>query len=425
MQKQREKILPQLQRFAVPIERLNPDPNNARIHSRANIEAIKQSLAKFGQRIPLVVQRRGMIVRSGNGRLQAARELGWRRIAVIVVDEKKAEATAFAIADNRSAELGEWDSAELGKIIKQLEAEDSGLVESLGFDELEISRALANHENKLPQEEQDRQADEVPPAPKKAVTKLGDLYQLGEHRLLCGDSLDPQNITRLLGKEKADILETDPPYLIGYTGLKRPKHRGKDWSENYKEIRIESPEDVIQFYHRMFAAALPHLKQNAGIYIWFSDRWLGELKTAMQHNGILFHQLVIWFKPVRTMTFTLYNLQHESCAFAWRKGHKPNLVTKGNVHTSVWPIDWEGKNRVTGNEHPTQKPVKLFTIPMKYHTRSGALCLEPFCGSGSQVIAAEKSERRCYALEIAPVFCDVIIERWEKYSGGKAKRLNR
>ncbi len=169
----------------------------------------------------------------------------------------------------------------------------------------------------------------------------------------------------------------------------------------------------------VFQAVLPHLTDNAGIYVWHAHLQYPVLDRVFEEFGLLRHQPVIWVKPSSTFTYSYYRWAHEPCLFGWRKGHKPPHYLKNGL-TSVWEVDWEGKQRVVGNEHPTQKPLRLFEIPMEQHTKRGEVVLEPFSGSGSQLIAAERLRRLCRAMEISPAFVDVAVRRWEQATGKQA-----
>ncbi|MHC4262527.1 MAG: DNA-methyltransferase [Planctomycetota bacterium] len=169
----------------------------------------------------------------------------------------------------------------------------------------------------------------------------------------------------------------------------------------------------------MLGAVLPRTRDNAAVYVWHAHLQCPVIDAVFQEFDLLWHQPIIWKKPSSTFTYAYYRWAHEPCLFGWRRGHKPPHYL-ANGMTSVWEVDWEGKQRVVGNEHPTQKPLRLFEIPMEQHTRRGEVVLEPFSGSGSQLIAAERLRRRCRAMEISPAFVDVAVRRWEQATGKQA-----
>ncbi|MGE3703709.1 MAG: site-specific DNA-methyltransferase [Vicinamibacterales bacterium] len=266
------------------------------------------------------------------------------------------------------------------------------------------------------------------------VARLGDLWELGDHRLLCGDATSAADVDRVMAGDRARLVATDPPYLVNYTGERRAKGRsaGKDWSHLYREI---SGDQAGPFFRAVFDQVVRVLDDRGAVYCWHAHRRVGLLQQIWTDVGLLDHQLLVWVKPTRVFGRCMYHHQHELCLFGWRKGSKPRHDGRGDL-TSVWTVagvdveaspasdvwcaDWEGKRRVVGNEHPTQKPVELFARPMRKHTLAGEICFEPFSGSGSQLVAAEQLGRRCRAIEIQPAFVDVAIRRWQTVTGKPA-----
>jgi DNA modification methylase len=401
-----EHIAAPLRHLAVPIDSLNLDPANARTHDEKNLAAIKGSLARFGQRLPLVVQKQGMIVRAGNGRLLAARELGWTHVAAVVVDESEVEATAYAIADNRSGELAAWDDEALAKLLESL---PSDAFAATGFDDADLQQLLDTLSPAIVEE------DDAPAVQAQAVTRKGELWLLGDHRLLCGDSTKSADVLRVLAGQKAALCATDPPYLVDYTG-ERPNDSGKDWSATYKEVDIT---DADGFFRGVFTNVLSVLAPHAAIYCWHAHKRQGLISSVWEDLGILDHQQIVWVKPTPVFGRVFWHFRHEPCMMGWVKGSIPEH-DGDQAFNSVWEIDWGGKAKIVGNEHPTQKPVEIFARPMRKHTRRGDVCFEPFSGSGSQIVAAEQLERRCCAIELEPVFVDVAVRRWQTLTGREA-----
>jgi DNA modification methylase len=399
----------------VPLTSLNLDPANARQHPATNVAAIKASLARFGQAEPLVVHKPTQRVIGGNGRLVAMRELGWTECDVVELDISEVQATALAIALNRTAETAEWDLPALTKLLESIRAEDT--LDGVGFDDAELDQMLADLAADLgPAEIDDPGPGEPPVTP---VTRTGDLWILGAHRLLCGDSTSAQDVARLMDGEKAALFATDAPYCVSYTGNNRPIHEGKssgkDWSALYREIDIP---DYPAFMDGFLTAVLPHTLPSAPIYARHAHTQQHVVAAVFAKHDILFHQVIVWVKPTPVFTHCFYQWQHEPYAFGWRRGNKP---THGIAqHSTVWSVDWEGKSRIVGNEHPTQKPLRLFELPMELHTKRGDVVVEPFSGSGTQCLAAERLGRRCFAMEIQPAFVDVAVRRWEAATGKQA-----
>jgi DNA modification methylase len=225
-------------------------------------------------------------------------------------------------------------------------------------------------------------------------------------------------MARLMDGKRAALLSTDPPYCVNYTGNDRPIHdgkpSGKDWTHVYREIDIA---DLGVFLDGVFKAVLPHLQEGTAIYVWHAHVQQPTIAAAFERHGLLLHQVLVWVKPSAVFGHSYYRWRHEPCAFGWVQGSKPRHGV-GQLDT-VWEADWDGKARFS-TFHPTSKPTKLFEIPIEQHTPPGAICLEPFSGSGSQIIAAEKLRRRCFAMELQPAFVDGTIDRWQVATGKQA-----
>ncbi len=394
----------------VPIGTLFVSPSNPRFNDDA-VPHVAASIRRFGWRQPIVAKRTGEVI-AGNTRLKAAQSLGQEQVPVHWFEGTDLEATAFAIADNKSHEFSSWNEPALAKLLDELRAEDA--LDGVGYSPDDIDELIRSIAAEVDPRDVDDEGPEVPP--EQPVSRLGDLWILGDHRLLCGDSTSANDITRVMNGKVAALLSTDPPYCVNYTGNDRPIHdgkpSGKDWSALYNEVDIK---DLGKFMDGVFDACLPHTDPAAGIYIWHAHVQQPTIAATFERHGLLLHQVIVWVKPTATFGHCYYRWRHEPCAFGWQRGNKPEHG-HGALET-VWELDWEGKQRVVGNEHPTQKPTRLFEIPMEQHTRAGDIVLEPFSGSGSQLVAAERLSRHCYAVEIQPAFVDVAIRRWQRASG--------
>ena len=380
----------------ISIAQLSLDPKNARKHSARNLEAIAASLLKFGQRKPLVVHRG--VVLAGNGTLEAARSLGWTEIEVSEVpqDWDNDTAKAYALADNRTAELAEWDESELAKQLLELQDADWDITE-LGFD----IPALADIE---PGDE-----DEIPEPPVEPKTKLGDIYQLGRHRLMCGDSTDEATVERLMDGVKADMVFTDPPYGVNYDGGHATEKR-RDKLQN---------DNTTDMYDLPIKNAYTFSKDEAPLYLWFSTSSVVDVIEGLINANWIVRNWIIWNKNVAQFGAigAQYKTKHEPCIYAFKKSKKANWIGPNNEIT-VWDISRDNKNE----HHPTQKPVDLAKRAMNNHSVKEVLDL--FGGSGSTLIAAEQTNRTCYMMELDPKYCDVIVKRWENLTGLKAELLN-
>ena len=412
---------------ALNVSDLSADPANLRQHDERSIAAIVASLRRWGQQKPIVVDV-GNVVIAGNGTLEAARRLGWKRIQAVRSKLSGPDRIGYAIADNRSAELSTWDRPALLATLKAMAPDEVG---TLGFD-------LADLDGSMQDDAAVSIAEGRPP-----VTRKGDLWALGPHRLLCGDSTLPADVDRVMNGNHAALVSTDPPYLVDYTG-KRGSGKGKDWSKLYHEIEVQ---DSAAFYRALFVNVLAVAGDHAPIYCWHADRRAAEIVALWKELGILHHQTVIWVKPGPVFGPSLWHWRHEPCLVGWRQGSPPKHDGKHGADTvwsdvgddlsqmtqvqllavidrlvSCWHVAFDAKGKNVDNEHPTQKPLELFARPMRKHTKPGDICFEPFSGSGSQIIAAEKCGRACYAIEIEPVFVDVAIRRWQQLTGRDATR---
>jgi DNA modification methylase len=390
----------------VATARLFQNPSNPRRNDDA-VPHVAASLRRFGFQQPIVAKRTGEII-AGHTRFKAAGQLGLTEVPVVWFEGPDLDAVAYGIADNRTHEFATWDEPALAKILEQLRAEDS--LEGVGYSPSEIDDLLAEFGAGAESGPVDDPGPTEPPA--IATSRPGDLWILGNHRLLCGDSTKAEDVARVLAGEKAALLSTDPPYCVDYTGMDRPVHdgksSGKDWSHVYREVDIK---DLGAFLDGVMSACLPHVVDDAAIYVWHAHVQQPTIAAVFERHGLLLHQVLVWVKPTATFGHSYYRWRHEPCAFGWRKGHKPKHGF-GQLD-SIWEADWDGRARIT-TFHPTSKPTRLFELPMEQHTKPGAVVFEPFNGSGSQLIAAQKLSRRCRAIEITPAFVDGTIDRWQQ-----------
>lgn len=421
-----------LQIRSFKLKDLQPAAYNPRTISDESLAGLAKSIERFGCVEPIVVNIRGgrNTIVGGHQRYRVLEAAGVKDCMCVTVDLSKADEKVLNLTLNNPETQGEF-VAELGDYIDKLRKQISE-ADYLGF-RIDFLR------RQFPDAEKMGQAldDDIPEPPKKATTKPGDLWLLGKHRLLCGDSTNEADVKRLMGRHKASLFATDPPYCVDYTGADRPGG-GKDWSDTFREFEIP---DAREFIKAFYSVGLKFIKPKTALYLWHASKRIAQIHDVCNDLGILIHQPIIWVKPLAVLTFSYYSWRHEPCLLMWIRGQNPEYKPKdksiGTVwpigfvktgdpttpeyYTDVWELDWEGKKRNPGIEHPTVKPVEVFAIPMRVHTRPGDICYEPFCGSGSQLIAAEKLDRRCFAMELEPVFCDVAVKRWEEWSGQRAK----
>jgi DNA modification methylase len=423
-------IKPDIQEIRV--SDIKPFAGNPRDITTEALSGLRSSLEKFGYVDLLIVNKRNMELVAGHQRLKVLQAEGVETVLCIMVDIDDLMQQTMNITLNNQAIAGYWTQA-LIPILEKLRQEIPEDYLNLRFKELrEECQDLETEQlgNTLP--------DDIPEVPKVAITKPGDLWILGEHRLLCGSSTNSADVCKLMDSNKAQLMATDPPYLVDYTGDNRPK-AGKDWSNLYHEVDIP---DAYIFYKDFLSIALKHIKNNSAIYMWHASKRIDVIQKVFNELTILIHQMIIWVKPCAILTYSIYPWRHEPCIFGWLQGNKPKIKGTANktgtvwvtgllrtgdpespeYYSDIWEVDWEGKKRSPGKDHPTIKPTEIFAIPMRVHTTPGDICYEPFSGSGSQIIAAERLSRRCFAMELEPVFCDVAMFRWEQFTGKKAER---
>jgi DNA modification methylase len=434
----------------VGIEELLLDPGNVRVHPEENLDAIRASLARFEQYKPIVVDRDG-IVRAGNGTLMAAKRLGWTEIDVVRSDLSKTELAALSIADNRTTDLSHFDEPGLHKMLVALQ-EDGFSLEDLGFDEFDLQELI----------DEDligglSDPDDVPEPPDEATTKLGDLWKLGDHRLLCGDSSKVEDLDRLLGGAKIQLVNTDPPYNVkveprsnnaiaaglssfandaaakrlrsGQGNAAMDVALGKSAKPTNKKLRAKDRPLANDFvtdgeFDRLLGAWFGNisrvLEPGRSFYIWGGYANCGNYPPVLKRSRLYFSQAIIWVKEHPVLTRKDFMGNHEWCFYGWREGAGHDFFGPNNA-TDVWHVK---KVNPQSMVHLTEKPVELAVRAMQFSSRAGERVLDLFGGSGSTLIAAEQTGRRGYLVELDPLYCDVIIERWEKFSGRKAERLN-
>jgi site-specific DNA-methyltransferase (adenine-specific) len=386
----------------VPVGSLVLDPTNARKHDQKNLEAIKGSLAKFGQQKPIVVTADNVVI-AGNGTLEAAKALGWENIDIHRTVLKGAEAMAYALADNRTAELADWDDEILKEQIGAL-AMDGWDVGDFGFDLDDFDLDAGGTEGKT-------DPDDVPEVEEnKFGVSRGQIWQIGEHRLMCGDSTSKEDVDRLMGGNLADVWITDPPYNVDYVGKTKDSLKIENdmmSNENFRSFLIEA-----------FSSAVQSIKPGGVFYIWHADSEGLNFREACFKVGLKVRQCLIWCKDVMVMGRQDYHWKHEPCLYGWKDG-AGHLWAADRKQTTILNFARPKRNDI----HPTMKPVDLIEYQIKNNTKGKDLVLDTFLGSGSTLIACEKTGRKCYGMEIDPHYCSVIIERWQNFTGKEATRL--
>lgn len=400
------------------VDELVIDINNTREHNEANMIAIKESLIRFGQVEPLVVRAGVNVVIGGNGRLAAMRELGWEECDITEVEVTDEEAVALGLALNRTGELAGWNEGKLMEALEKIQGTDIFTVS--GFSDEDMNELVARMEARMKGKNEDPGAGEVRA---EAVSRRGDIWIMGKHRLMCGDSTEGGDVALLMNGERAGLMATDPPYGIKYENESRPNTAKSAATERIANDDLK--DELLQsFLERAFGAAKDcALSSNAAWYLWHAYLTQGYFAAAAAAAAdLLIHRQIIWVKPKMLLTRGQYHWKHEPCFMGWIRGNEPPDYGLGNgerTQTTVWEVDSVDRKERKEWNHSTPKPTELFEIPIVKHLKNGEICYEPFAGTGPQVIAAEKLGRRCYAMEIMPQFVDVIIRRWEKMTGAK------
>jgi DNA modification methylase len=394
-----------------PIARLIPSARNARTHSDEQVAQLAASLTEWGWTTPVLVDEAGTLI-AGHGRVLAARKLGWGEIPVMVASGwSDAKKRAYALADNRLPLNAGWDADLLAVELDELR--DLRFDMSLmGFEPQELNDLIGTP-NLGPPGLTD--PDAVPDVPVEPVSRTGDLWLMGGHRLLCGDSTKAEYVARVMGGAKARVMNTDPPYGVGYDSSSLHAH-GIDYGAIEGDDQLDGA-TLQAFLELVIRVAVPHLEDDAAFYLWHPMLTQGTFFAAAA--DILIHRQIIWIKPVLVFGRGDYHWKHELCFYGWRRGNRPEFYGERN-QTTVWEIDSVSRSERKEFSHATPKPVELFTRPLKNHTNQGDVCYEPFTGTGPQIIAAEITGRSCYALEIAPQYIDVSVNRWQLFTGKQA-----
>ena len=390
-----------------PTAKLLPYARNARTHSDDQVAQIAASIAEFGFTNPILAGSDGIIV-AGHGRLAAAQKLGLEIVPVVVLDHlSPTQRRALVIADNRIAENAGWDDAMLRIELEALQLEGFDL-DITGFDTDALAELIAGEE---PDNEGQTDEDAVPEVGEIPISRPGDVWIMGQHRLLCGDSTVAESYARLMQGDMADMVFTDPPYNVNYANSAKDKMRGKD-----RAILNDNLGDG--FYDFLLAALTPTIGNcRGGIYVAMSSSELDVLQAAFRAAGGKWSTFIIWAKNTFTLGRADYQRQYEPILYGWPEGAQRHWCGDRD-QGDVWAIKKPQKNDL----HPTMKPVELVERAIRNSSRPGNVVLDPFGGSGTTLIAAEKSGRVARLIELDPKYVDVIVRRWEDFTGQTAIR---
>jgi len=385
-----------------PIEALIPYINNSRKHSDEQVAQIAASIKEFGWTNPILVDGSNGLI-AGHGRLLAARKLGMDKVPTIELSHlSEIQKKALIIADNKLALNSDWDNELLMLELKELDNTDFDL-SVLGFDQDELNALL----NPIEPTTGLTDEDAVPDVPDEPKTKLGDIYILGNHRLMCGDSCSVTDMEKLVNDRQVDMWLTDPPYNVAYEGKTKDALTIQHDSMTNDGFR--------QFLRDAYVTADTVMKAGAVFYIWHADSEGYNFRGAAHDAGWKVRQCLIWKKSTMVMGRQDYHWKHEPCLYGWKEG-AGHLWATDRKQTTILEFDKPSRN----GEHPTMKPVALFEYQMLNNTKGGDIILDSFGGSGTTMLAAEKNGRISYVMELDPKYCDVIVKRWEDFTGKQA-----
>jgi DNA modification methylase len=420
-----------------PIDRVKQYDRNPR-NNDAAVGPVAESIRQFGFKVPLLVDRDDVLI-AGHTRLRAARQLGLTEVPVIQADDLTPEQVrAFRIADNQLASIATWNLELLPIELSELQAADVDL-DVLGFSQDQLGKLL----DTTPKDGL-IDPDEVPEPPDEAITKPGDLWILGNHRLLCGDSANPEHVDRLLDGQTIQLCNTDPPYNVkveprskaaiaagnsSFTSYERQPGAVHHNGESAKKLRAKdrplendfvSDEEFDRLLHAWFGNIARVLDPGRGFYVWGGYSNCGNYPPVLKAHELYFSQAIIWDKEHPVLSRKDYMGAHEWCFYGWREGAAHQFYGPNNA-TDLWHVKKINPSKMV---HLTEKPVELAVRAMQYSSLPGENVLDLFGGSGSTLIAAEQTNRKAFLMELDPPYCDVIVERFEKFTGKKAERTN-
>lgn len=377
---------------------------------RGDVDAIAESLKARGQYRPIVVNigthaSHDYEILAGNHTYLAAKKLGWKTIQATTVDVDDDQAAQIVLADNRLADLGGYDDETLSALLS-----DVSSLDGLGWSQDDVDELAAA----LEPERDDSEVEDVEvPDDAPQRVKRGEIWVLGEHRLMCGDSTKPEDMRKLLGGgEEADLWLTDPPYNVAIVG-KTKKHltiENDSWAND---------DEFVEFLRKAFVTALDVLKPGCAFYVWFAQTQAENFLAAADKAGMTIRQTLIWAKSTFSLGRQDYQWKHEPCLYGWKDGDSHRWFSD-RKQTTVLEFEKPARNA----EHPTMKPVPLMAYEIRNSSRVGDTVLDSFGGSGSTLMACEQTGRKCVTMELDPHYCDVILKRWEDYTGQKAERIS-
>lgn len=397
----------------IKIDQINPAAYNPRIDLKPGdpeYEKLKKSIETFGYVDPLIWNIRTGNLVGGHQRFKILLEQGVKEVEVSVVDLDLDKEKAFNIALNKIG--GDWDKEKLGELLDELSKTPDFDVTLTGFDIPEI--------NELFDQLQEAKEDDFEAKVGKdedAITKLGDLIELGPHRLLCGDASKPEDLANLIGNETVGLIHADPPYNVNYYGGDRPSAHSRPVShKRWERIYFDDmpQEEYEKWLKTILANAAKYLSPGAAIYIWNGHKQFGPMYLMLTELGFRVSCVITWAKPSFALGHGDYQQQTEFCLYGWKEKSGGHKWYGSNNESTLWQVK---RDYTAGYIHPTQKPIALPHKAIRNSSRRGEIVLDMFLGSGTTIMAADSLKRRCFGTEISPAFCDVIVKRYVEYAG--------
>lgn len=411
----------------IPIGEITPYENNAKIHTEEQIEQIKKSIEEFGMNDPIGIWGKDNIIIEGHGRLMALKELGWDEVPVIRLDDLTDEQRrAYTLIHNQTTMNTGFNIDILNEELQSIDLDMS----FYGFDEIE--------EPEIDIHDDDFDIEDIEPI-KEPKSKRGEIYKLGNHYLMCGDSTNPDDVEKLMNGKQADLVVTDPPYNVAISNSQGMTIENDDMSDD----------DFKEFLYKAFNCLNNSLKEGGAFYVWYASKEHINFEQALNENGLQVRQCLIWVKQHFNLGRQDYKWKHEPCLYGWKDGAGHYFIDEFN-HPTVFEdkIDFDNlkkdeaiqmlkdiyndgisttvihEDKPTMNDlHPTMKPLRLLARLIRNSSKENEIILDLFGGSGSTLITCEQLNRQCYMMEYDPVYVDVIIDRYEHLTGKKAEKI--
>jgi DNA modification methylase len=382
---------------------LKPWAKNPRKNDGEPVVKVAESIKRFGFASPIVARLETREIIAGHTRWKAAQSLKLDRVPVRFVDLSEREAHLLALADNRLGELAEWDTPELHDLLRSYDLGDQMLAGWGDKDLREMERLIRSNG--------DLADDDAPAPPETPITQPGDLWLLGRHRLVCGDATDPKVVQLARAKLEPFLMVTDPPYGVEYDPTWR-KAAGLNNSQRMGKVENDDRASWPQAY-KLFTGVVA--------YVWHDAKSVATVANDLLAVPMRLRTQLVWKKDRSVIGRGHYHWQHETCWYAVREGHSARWAGD-HTQSTVWDISNRPTDPKDETTHSAQKPIECMARPIRNHGKAGDVVYDPFCGSGTTLIAAEQLDRTCVALEISPAYCDVIVERWQRVTGHKAQR---